>query len=67
MTLLSASRLLGEFNGLYISLTDPKMFITIALQESRDSSAIEIIITTKDEPLLTTNGIKKAVQLKYEI
>lgn len=44
------------------------MFInTIALPERMDSSAIENIIITKDEPLLTTNRIKKAVQLKYEI
>ncbi|MBS0031248.1 Fic family protein [Chitinophaga sp. 22321] len=48
--LAKASRYLGELNGLCASLPDPKLLInTIALQESRDSSAIENIVTTQDE------------------
>ena len=45
-----AYRHLGELNGLCSSLPDPKLLInTIVLQESKDSSAIENIVTTQDE------------------
>lgn len=45
-----ASRHLGELNGLCTSLPDPNLLInTIVLQESKDSSAIENIVTTQDE------------------
>ncbi len=45
-----ASRYLGELNGLCETLPDPAILInTIVLQESRNSSAIENIITTQDE------------------
>lgn len=45
-----ASRQLGELSGLCASLPDPQLLInTIVLQESRDSSAIENIVTTQDE------------------
>lgn len=45
-----ASRHLGELNGLCESLPDPGLLInTIVLQESKDSSAIENIVTTQDE------------------
>jgi len=48
--LAKASRHLGELNGLCASLPDPQLLInTIILQESRDSSAIENIVTTQDE------------------
>lgn len=48
--LAKASRYLGELNGLCASLPDPRLLInTIALQESKDSSAIENIVTTQDE------------------
>lgn len=48
--LAKASRYLGELNGLCASLPDPQLLInTIALQESKDSSAIENIVTTQDE------------------
>jgi Fic family protein len=48
--LAKAARHLGELNGLCASLPDPKLLInTIVLQESRDSSAIENIVTTQDE------------------
>lgn len=48
--LAKASRNLGELNGLCASLPDPHLLInTIALQESKDSSAIENIVTTQDE------------------
>lgn len=45
-----ASRYLGELNGLCATLPDPQLLInTIVLQESKDSSAIENIVTTQDE------------------
>ncbi len=45
-----ASRNLGELNGLCETLPDPKLFTnTIVLQESKNSSAIENIVTTQDE------------------
>ncbi|HUS02095.1 MAG TPA: Fic/DOC family N-terminal domain-containing protein [Chitinophagaceae bacterium] len=48
--LSKASRQLGELNGLCASLPDPHLLInTIVLQESKDSSAIENIVTTQDE------------------
>lgn len=48
--LAKASRYLGELNGLCASLPNPRLLInTIALQESKDSSAIENIVTTQDE------------------
>ncbi len=48
--LTKAYRHLGELNGLCASLPDPQLLInTIVLQESKDSSAIENIVTTQDE------------------
>jgi Fic family protein len=48
--LAQASRYLGELNGLSASLPSPELLInTIVLQESKDSSAIENIVTTQDE------------------
>jgi Fic family protein len=48
--LAKAARHLGELNGLCVSLPDPQLLInTIVLQESKDSSAIENIVTTQDE------------------
>ncbi|WP_430901819.1 MULTISPECIES: Fic family protein [unclassified Paraflavitalea] len=48
--LAKAARHLGELNGLCTSLPDPQLLInTIILQESKDSSAIENIVTTQDE------------------
>lgn len=48
--LTKAARYLGELNGLCASIPDPQLLInTIVLQESRDSSAIENIVTTQDE------------------
>jgi Fic family protein len=48
--LARAARHLGELNGLCASLPEPKLLInTIVLQESKDSSAIENIVTTQDE------------------
>ena len=45
-----AARYLGELNGLCTSLPDPQLLInTIVLQECKDSSAIENIVTTQDE------------------
>lgn len=48
--LAKAYRHLGELNGLCASLPNPQLLInTIVLQESKDSSAIENIVTTQDE------------------
>lgn len=48
--LAKAARYLGELEGLCASLPDPQLLInTIVLQESKDSSAIENIVTTQDE------------------
>lgn len=47
---LKASRLLAELKGSCQRLPDPKLLInTLVLQESKDSSAIENIVTTQDE------------------
>lgn len=48
--LIQATRHLGELNGLCATLPDPMLLLnTLVLQESRDSSAIENIVTTQDE------------------
>jgi Fic family protein len=48
--LAKAARFLGELNGLCAALPNPKLLInTIVLQESKDSTAIENIVTTQDE------------------
>lgn len=48
--LAKAARYLGELNGLCATLPNPQLLInTIVLQESKDSSAIENIVTTQDE------------------
>lgn len=48
--LAKASRYQGELNGLCASMPDPQLLINIiVLQESKDSSAIENIVTTQDE------------------
>ncbi|MBV8255859.1 MAG: Fic family protein [Chitinophaga sp.] len=48
--LAKASRYLGELNGLCAALPDSQLLINIVvLQESKDSSAIENIVTTQDE------------------
>lgn len=44
-----AARHLGELKGLCESLPDPQLLInTLVLQESKDSSAIENIVTTQE-------------------
>jgi Fic family protein len=55
--LSKASRHLGELSGLCASLPDPRLLInTIVLQESKDSSAIENIVTTQDELYKAATG-----------
>jgi len=55
--LSKASRHLGELNGLCVSIPDPQLLInTIVLQESKDSSAIENIVTTQDELYKAATG-----------
>lgn len=47
---IKASRLLAELKGYCQTLPNPRILInTIILQESKDSSAIENIVTTQDE------------------
>ena len=47
---IKASRLLAELKGYCQTLPNPRLLInTIVLQESKDSSAIENIVTTQDE------------------
>lgn len=47
---IKASRLLAELKGYCQTLPDPRLLInTVVLQESKDSSAIENIVTTQDE------------------
>lgn len=47
---IHANRLLGELKGFCQTLPNPKLLLnTIALQESKESSAIENIVTTQDE------------------
>src|SRR2546426_9686200 len=49
-TTIKANRLLAELKGYCQTLPDPKLLInTLVLQESKDSSAIENIVTTQDE------------------
>jgi Fic family protein len=47
---IKANRLLGELKGYCQTLPDPRLLInTIVVQESKDSSEIENIVTTQDE------------------
>ena len=49
-TALNAARHLAELKGLCATLPDPALLLnSIVLQESKDSSAIENIVTTQDE------------------
>lgn len=57
---ISASRQLSELNGAITKLPNPHLFIdSINLQEARDSSAIENIITTRDELFKASIADKK--------
>ncbi len=63
-----ASRHLGELNGLCATLTDPTLLInTIALQESKDSSEIENIVTTQDELYKATMESENATSAAKEV
>lgn len=67
-TLISASRHLAELNGLCSSIPEPQLLInTIVLQESKDSSAIENIVTTQDELYKATTEISGASQSAKEV
>jgi len=66
--LATASRHLGELNGLCATLTDPTLLInTIALQESKDSSEIENIVTTQDELYQATMESENATSAAKEV
>jgi Fic family protein len=66
--LAAASRHLGELNGLCATLTDPTLLInTIALQESKDSSEIENIVTTQDELYQATLESENATSAAKEV
>lgn len=66
----SANRYLAELKGLSVSIPNQMILInTLSLQEAKDSSAIENIITTNDElfqeeifPERTVNGAAKEVK-----
>jgi Fic family protein len=66
--LAKAARNLGNLNGLCASLPDPQLLInTIALQESKDSSAIENIVTTQDELYKAATEIEEASHSAKEV
>src|SRR4249920_3708016 len=66
--LARAARHLGELNGLCASLPDPQWLInTIVLQESKDSSAIENIVTTQDELYKAASEEETASQTAKEV
>jgi Fic family protein len=66
--LIRASRQLGELSGLCASLPDPQLLInTIVLQESKDSSAIENIVTTQDELYKAATEIETASGTAKEV
>jgi cell filamentation protein, protein adenylyltransferase len=66
--LTKVSRHLGELNGLCASLSEPAILInTIALQESKDSSAIENIVTTQDELYQATMESEPATHSAKEV
>ena len=66
--LATASRHLGELNGLCATLRDPTLLInTIALQESKDSSEIENIVTTQDELYHATMESANATSAAKEV
>lgn len=66
--LANASRYLGELNGLCASLPNPQLLInTIVLQESKDSSAIENIVTTQDELYKAAGEINTASHAAKEV
>ena len=64
--LVIASRRLGTLHGLCSNLTDPWLLInTLALQESKDSSQIDNILTTQEElyEVISGNGQASAAAL----
>src|SRR5580698_3017705 len=66
--LARAARYLGELNGLCASLADPQLLInTIVLQESKESSAIENIVTTQDELFKAANEESTATHAAKEV
>ncbi|RYG06565.1 MAG: Fic family protein [Chitinophagaceae bacterium] len=67
-SLAAASRWIGELNGLCTSLPDPNLLInTVVLQESRDSSAIENIVTTQDELYQAATEFETATPAAKEV
>ncbi|HUR30458.1 MAG TPA: Fic family protein [Saprospiraceae bacterium] len=59
--LIEANRLLAELKGYCKTLPDPNLLLnTISLQESKDSSAIENIVTTQDELYMTALEMRDA-------
>jgi Fic family protein len=66
--LTRAARKLGELYGLCASLPDPELLInTIVMQESKDSSAIDNIVTTQDELYKAATEIEKASLATKEV
>jgi cell filamentation protein, protein adenylyltransferase len=66
--LAKAARYIGELNGLCESMPDPQLLISsIVLQESKNSSAIENIVTTQDELYKAAAGEKTANAAAKEV
>ncbi|OCR95418.1 addiction module protein [Campylobacter fetus subsp. testudinum] len=66
--LISASRSLSELNGLIKTIPNQDILInSLILQESKDSSAIENIITTNDELFLAMIDEKEITQNAKEV
>ena len=64
---ISANRALAELKGVAELIPNPNILInTLALEEARDSSAIENVITTRDKLykaiVLTSNSIDSATK-----
>lgn len=63
---IKASRLLAELKGYCQTLPNPQILInTIILQESKDSSAIENIVTTQDELYRATMLPKDSTHISF--
>ena len=67
----SAHRALAELKGVVSTIPNENILInTLGLQEAKDSSAIENIITTQDDIYkaeLNLNGFKSLMQKKFRI
>ena len=62
---IQANKLLAELKGYCQTLPNPNLLVnTIILQESKESSAIENIVTTQDELYKATLQLKDPIKIK---